>query len=214
MEQCVELNECVSVHLDCGDFAAFGLFPQDERLCVFQVLHWVTVKTIKPSLFSFLLVKFHLLRLLTLLLVAVLKYLLIRRRWVVAVGRRWRIGDHHFMCWARLCWVHRVRHGEPWVATCHPVDPKTLHTSWLLGNWKEETQLSFGISSLAYRLCDLCHHSSAHTMSLKHLIQQVLQRRTTLFPHWLKLESCRIYICLIWWPSLRVTTVLLFYTWN
>lgn len=55
----MELNKCVDVHLDCGDFASFGLFPQDERLCVLQVRHSVTVKTT----FSFLLflVKFHLL---------------------------------------------------------------------------------------------------------------------------------------------------------
>ena len=62
-----------------------------------------------------------------LLLVAVLKYLFIGWRWMVAVRRGRRIGAHHHMC-----------HGNAWVTTCHAVDPEALHTSWLLGNWKDE----------------------------------------------------------------------------
>lgn len=70
---------------------------------------------------------------LMLLLVAILKHLFIGRRWVVAVGRRWRI-VHHLMRRARLGWVHRVCQGDPWVPNCHSIYPKALHTSWLLGH--------------------------------------------------------------------------------
>lgn len=99
-----------------------------------------------PSFLPFFLVKFRLLSSLqTLLLVTVLKYLFVGWRWVVAVRRRWRIGAHHHMCRSRLCRVCWVCH-NPWVA-CHPIDPEALHTSWLLGNWKEETHLS--LASLA-----------------------------------------------------------------
>lgn len=69
-----------------------------------------------------------------LLLVAVLKHLFIGRRWVVAVGWRWRIA-HHLMRRARLGWVHWVCQGDPWVPNCHSIYPKALHTSWLLGHW-------------------------------------------------------------------------------
>lgn len=80
------------------------------------------------SFFPFFHVNFHLLSSLRmLLLIAVLKYLFIGWRWMVAVRRGRRIGAHHHMC-----------HGNTWVATCHAVDPKALHTSWLLGNWKDE----------------------------------------------------------------------------
>lgn len=157
----------MSVHLDSGYCASFGLFHrttdgvfstffiQKKQLSCKQLvgsplphLHLISqplTASVLPSLF---LVKFDLLSALqTLLLVAVLKYLFVRWWWVIAVGRRWGIGAHHHMGGARLCWVCWVCHGNPWVTTCHPVDPEALHTSWLLGNWiEEEKQLPFTIS--------------------------------------------------------------------
>lgn len=99
----------------------------------------------------FVLVKFRpLCPLQMLLLVAVLKHLLIGRRWVVAVGWRRRIA-HHLMRRARLGWVHRVCQGDPWVPDCHSVYPKALHTSWLLGHWNgDKTRVVFSKEPAAY----------------------------------------------------------------
>lgn len=64
------------------------------------------------------------------LLVVVLEHLFIGWRWVVTVGRRWRVEGHHLVGGARLCpvqWVCAWRRG---LSTCYTVDP--LQTSRLL----------------------------------------------------------------------------------
>lgn len=138
---CVSEWMCV-----CALDTAYFVFSTGQQIVWFQSLTQVSWKQLAgPSLphlhLNFLIlqpraasffplfhVKFHLLSSLQmLLLVAVLKYLFIGWRWMVAVRRGRRIGAHHHMC-----------HGNAWVATCHAVDPKALHTSWLLGNWKDE----------------------------------------------------------------------------
>lgn len=72
----------------------------------------------------------------TLLLVTVLKDLFVRWRRMVAIGWRRRVSAHHHVGRAGLWGERWVCHGDTGVSTCHPVDSKSLHDSWLLGNWK------------------------------------------------------------------------------
>ena len=192
MKQCACVCLCVSVCGNMCVCASKLLvlcllvFSTATTDCVFQLLHpkkksckhlaglpflfiifvrfpWNSASSLfSPSLF---LVKFHLLSgLQSLLLVAVLKYLFVGRWWVVAVGWRWRIGAHHHMGGARLCCVGWVCHGDPWVTPRHPIDPKALHTSWLLGNWERKRGKVVNIHHqfTCLRICMVCGSMVIH----------------------------------------------------